>query len=84
MAVGVPYVVAPVGVAAQLGEPGRTHLEAVTADEWYDALAELLASPTRRSEMGAAGRRYAVEHFSVDHHADEIAEVLRRTAESVR
>src|SRR5918912_1313785 len=42
MAVGIPYVVTPVGACAEIGEPGVTHLFASTQDEWYEALESLL------------------------------------------
>jgi glycosyltransferase involved in cell wall biosynthesis len=77
LSAGVPYVVSPVGIAAQLGEAGRTHLVARTPEEWYAALCELLASPERRQAMGRAAREYALAHFDIERHADELARELR-------
>ena len=37
MAIGIPYVVSPVGACTEIGEPGVTHLAATTLDEWHDA-----------------------------------------------
>lgn len=80
MAVGVPFVVTPVGAAAETGEAGRTHLSATTPDEWHAALARLLADEELRRTMGAAGRAYALEHFTVPAQADKLAHVLREAA----
>lgn len=74
---GVPYVATPAGIAAEIGIPGETHLLARTDEEWLAALESLLRNPDGRRAMAEAGRRYAVEHYSLEAHADAIAEVLR-------
>lgn len=80
MAVGVPFVMSPVGVCATLGVAGTTHFLARTPDEWGRHLAALLAGEDLRRAMGRAGRRYAEEHFALEPQADRIAEILRRAA----
>src|SRR5437763_44656 len=80
MATGVPFVMSPVGVAATMGVPGQTHLLASSDDEWSDALRRLLGDSELRARMGRAGRAFAEEHFSIDSHADALADALRRTA----
>ena len=79
---GIPYVSAPVGVVALIGEPGRTHLEAQSEDEWFDALARLLTDESLRRDMAERGRRYAVEHYSVKAVASRIAGILRSVVKS--
>src|SRR5207245_2926295 len=77
MAVGVPFVTTPVGACAEIGEPNVTHFFARTDDEWYGSLSRLLADKALRSRMGAAGRRHAVERYTVEAQADKLAEVFR-------
>gem|GEM_PF-121115 len=73
---GVACVVSPVGVVGEIGIPGVTHLEATTMDEWRRALERLLCHADERRAMAAAGRRYAVEHYSVSGFAARFADVL--------
>lgn len=77
MAVGVPFVTAPVGACAEIGEPNVTHFFARTEDEWYESLSRLLADKALMSRMGAAGRQHAVERYTVAAQTDKLAEVFR-------
>ena len=77
MAVGVPFVMSPVGVCSEMGEAGRTHLNAETAEDWYNSLSRLLEDSDLRRQMGAAGRKFALEHNTVEEQADKLAEVFR-------
>lgn len=81
LTVGVPYVASPVGAAKAIGEPNVTHLEATTTEEWETALAHLLDDPNERDQMGKEGRRHALEHYTLDHAADPLAEALRAATE---
>lgn len=80
MAAGVPYVATPVGGSAEIGEVGRTHLFASTDDEWYRNLKMLIADEKLRREMGAAGRRHAIEHYGLEAQADKLVAALREAA----
>ena len=80
LAVGVPFVASPVGIVAEIGEPGQTHFLARTPEEWYEALARLLRDAGLRRTMGRAGRRFAVEHYSLNEWAARLAETLRTAA----
>jgi glycosyltransferase involved in cell wall biosynthesis len=82
MAVGVPFVMTPVGVCAEMGEPGRTHFAARTPDEWGAALAALLSDGSLRRRMGVAARRHALENYGVPAQADKLAAALREARES--
>lgn len=77
MAVGVPFVVTPVGVSGEMGEPGVTHLNASTAEDWYNCLNTLLSDTAGRRRMGAAGREFSVEHYNVPVQAELLADALR-------
>jgi glycosyltransferase involved in cell wall biosynthesis len=80
MGVGIPYVVTPVGAAAEIGEVGVTHLFASNQHEWYGALQALIVDAQKRREMGAAGRRHVVEHYGLPAQADKLSEALREAA----
>jgi SAM-dependent methyltransferase/glycosyltransferase involved in cell wall biosynthesis len=80
LSVGVPFVASPVGVVAEIGNAGETHLLARTPGEWRDAMARLLADREKRGAMGVAGRVYAVEHYSLERAARLLDEVLQRSS----
>ena len=80
MAVGIPYVVTPIGAAREIGEANVTHYFASTRDEWIAKLKLLLSDAENRRAMGEAGRQYALEHFSVGTQADKLAKVLKNAA----
>jgi glycosyltransferase involved in cell wall biosynthesis len=76
MAVGIPFVAAPVGAMANIGEAGITHFQARTKDEWSQALEGLLSDRQLRRTMGELGRRHVVEHYSLSDQADKLATAL--------
>ncbi|MFN6962563.1 MAG: glycosyltransferase family 4 protein [Pyrinomonadaceae bacterium] len=78
MAVGVPFVMSPVGVCAEMGEPGVTHFNASTSEDWYTALNTLLTDRERRFQMGMAGRQFALGSFDLGVQAERLAEALQR------
>jgi len=80
MAVGVPFVMSPVGACGEIGIPGTTHFNATSEEDWYTALDTLLSDDDRRNRMGMAGRKCAVDNFGLETHADMIADVLRSVA----
>jgi glycosyltransferase involved in cell wall biosynthesis len=80
MALGIPYVVSPMGVTASIGVAGRTHFEARTNDEWVEALDLLLTDRVRRLEMGERGREHFLANYDLDHWAGELAKILKQAA----
>lgn len=80
MAVGIPFVVTPVGAAGMVGEPGVTHLTARSPEEWRSALERLLADIDARKRMGAAGREHVLRHFGLPQTADRLAAALESMA----
>ncbi len=76
MAVGIPFIAAPVGAMAEIGEAGFTHFPARTKDEWFQALASLLSDRQLRQTMGESGRRHVVEHYLLSDQADKLASAL--------
>jgi glycosyltransferase involved in cell wall biosynthesis len=78
MAVGVPFVMSPVGVCAEIGEAGKTHFSAETSEDWYNSLKMLLSDAALRRVMGSAGRRCAEANFDLENQADLLAATLRK------
>ncbi len=66
LACGVPAVVSPVGVNADIVQPGVSGLHAVSDDEWYEALCKLIDDVALRKQMGVAGRTFVEKHYSVE------------------
>lgn len=81
MAVGIPFVATPVGAVREHGKVGSTHYCATTPDEWREALSTLIADREIREQMGAAGRRWALEHYGLAAQADKLAAALREAAQ---
>jgi glycosyltransferase involved in cell wall biosynthesis len=80
MAVGVPFVMSPVGVCSELGEPGRTHFNAVTDEDWYNSLNTLLTDTELRTRMGEHAREHSLANYGIEQQAHKLAEVLRSVA----
>ena len=59
MAVGVPFVVSPVGACQDIAETNETHFVARTEDDWYTHLARLLNDESLRRRLGERGRTFA-------------------------
>ncbi len=77
MAVGVPFVMSPVGVCSELGDRGRTHFNAATEEDWYNFLDELLTKDDLRAEMGVAGRKFALANYGLEQWADQLGTAIR-------
>ena len=80
LTLGIPYIVSPVGVAGEIGEPGVTHLEARNEEEWEIALNRLLSEPDLRRRMGEKGRNHALKNYDLETWAGRLADVLRADA----
>lgn len=77
LAVGIPFVMSPLGVCAEIGDPDSTHYNAVSDKDWYNALDKLLSDANLRAEMGKNGREYSLRHFTVSEHVDLLADTFR-------
>ncbi len=76
LAVGVPFVMSPVGVCAEIGIPGKTHFNAMSDDEWFDSLDQLLTSKDLRRTMGDDGREYSLQNFTVEAQTKKLLETF--------
>lgn len=84
MAVGIPFVVTPIGVCAEMGEPNETHFNATTAEEWYNSLNKLLLDEKLRKKMGANARRYSLQNYTVTIQTDKLVAVFEKVHKSYR
>ena len=82
MAVGVPFVVSPVGACQDIAETNETHFVARTDDDWNTHLSRLLSDEALRHRMGERGRTFAVQHYSIDAHAPKLAAALKAAISS--
>ena len=79
---GVPVVVSPVGVNAQVLQAAEVGLGARDHDEWRNGILALLADDGGLKEMGTRGRELVVENFSAAVLGGRLARILKRAAGS--
>lgn len=84
MAAGLPAVASPIGVNRDILGEGTRGLAAVGPAEWRGALATLLGNAGLRARLGAAGRRFVAEHYSVDRWFPELLEVIEEVSRQNR
>jgi len=77
MGVGIPAVVSPVGVNAEIVQAGATGELARGEDEWVSALTCLLGDDARRGRMGQAAYHRVAEGYAAEVHAPRLARILR-------
>jgi glycosyltransferase involved in cell wall biosynthesis len=67
MAVGIPSVMANVGVNPEIVEDGVNGMlcDPENEEEWFQKLCQLIEDKELRSRLGAAGRQHVIEHYSV-------------------
>lgn len=80
MALGIPPVVSPVGVNAEIVTDGIDGHHASTSEEWIDRLVHLLSHPEQRLRLGAEARRTIETRYSARVHAPRLARVLREAS----
>ena len=80
LALGIPYVVSPLGVTSSIGVAGETHFEAHTTDEWVETLSRLLEDVSLRRQMGKRGREHFEENYDLEKWVEVLAGVLRNAA----
>lgn len=83
MAVGIPAVVSPVGVAKEVVVDGVTGFHARSTTEWIEKLAELIREEKARKSMGERARERVLREYSVDVNAPKFLATLRQVARSV-
>lgn len=81
MACGIPFVMSPVGVCSKMGEPNITHFNAQTGEDWFNSLDTLLSDSLLRTEMGAKGREYSLNSYSISSQTDILANTFQQIKE---
>ena len=77
LATGLPVVVSPVGMNAEILTLGELGIGATTEKQWVDGLIAFLENRTLRTRFGAEGRRVAESSFSIRVVAPRLARSLR-------
>jgi glycosyltransferase involved in cell wall biosynthesis len=77
MACGIPVVVSPVGMNAQVLAQGQFGIGAQSTSQWIEALHAMADSVDMRRRLGGAGRAVVEEHYSVRVIAPRLAQILR-------
>ena len=80
MAAGLPSVVTPVGVNADVLAAGDVGLAARDTDDWREALEALYADRERAAAMGRRGLAVVNETYSVAVNAARLAAIFREVA----
>lgn len=81
LALGIPYIVSPIGVTSSIGITGQTHFEARNIEEWEEKLDKLLSDRGLRVLMGRHGREHFLQNYDLEHWSARLAEVLKKAAE---
>jgi glycosyltransferase involved in cell wall biosynthesis len=80
MSCGVPVVVSPVGMNAEILEMGSLGHAAASPADWSGALEAMMKDPERTCAMGEKGREVVVNHFSIHALGGKLAAELLRVA----
>lgn len=84
LSLGIPYVVTPIGVNAEIGITNQTHFSAIDYDTWYKALEKLLQSSDKRLEMGRKAREYALSNYTIPQQTDKLEKIIRDTVKEFK
>jgi glycosyltransferase involved in cell wall biosynthesis len=79
MACAIPVIASPVGANVD-AVPASCGLHASSADDWLAAFRQLAADPAMRARMGAAGRQWVEERYSLRSALPVLAGVIREVA----
>lgn len=77
LAVGIPFVVTPIGVCAEIGADKETHFTALNENQWFDSLSKLLESSDLRLQMGKNGRKNALQNYTIAQQTIKLADTLK-------
>ncbi len=79
MSCAIPVIASPVGANLD-AVPPTCGILAYSADQWLAAFQQLAADPELRQRMGAVGRQWVEEHYSLRSALPALAAVIRRAA----
>jgi glycosyltransferase involved in cell wall biosynthesis len=81
-AAGVAVVASPAGVNSEIVRHGTNGLLAASPFDWYESLLALLADPSLRATLAAAGRRTVELDYSLDAWTPKLASAWQLAATS--
>ncbi len=84
MAAGLPVVANPVGVQAELIEPGETGFLATSPQQWVEAIGLLAKDPALRRRLGQKGRQRVEQAYHLQAGADAWMALLAALTEKNR
>lgn len=77
MAVGIPVVVSPVGMNAQVLSHASCGFGPKNHDEWVNAISALLESSTLSESMGSVGRKIIEERYAKNVIGPKITDIIK-------
>ncbi len=77
LAVGVPVVCSPAGINREIVEDGVHGFWANTQEEWVEKLEILINDHALRREMGMAGRKRVIDHYSLKANAPRMLKIFQ-------
>jgi len=84
MALGIPTVAPPVGMATELIQHNANGFHARTPEEWFEALSLLVADIQLRRRFAEAGRKTVETRYSLQVWAPRLAELYDQIVEDPR
>lgn len=78
MAVGLPVIASPFGMAARIVKHGETGFLAKTEADWTDAIVTLANDPDLRARMGAAGRAIVEKEYALSALLPRVLDLFER------
>lgn len=82
MALGIPVVTSPVGMATELVQHGANGLWARTPTEWFEALNRLVTDAELRRRLAEEGRKTVELHYSLQTWGPRFVTLLRKIVET--
>jgi len=76
MALGIPTVTSPVGMATEVVRPNSSGFWARTPSDWFDALDRLVRDAVLRRQFAEEGRKLVEAHYSVQTWAPRYTDLL--------
>jgi glycosyltransferase involved in cell wall biosynthesis len=81
MALGIPTVVSPVGMATELVENNVNGFWARTPQEWFETLSQLVGDAQLRSRFSEEGRKTIESRYSLQRWAPELIKLIESVLE---
>ena len=82
MAAGLPSIASPVGINSSLLDRGRCGFLADSPQDWRQGLAALISDADARRELGANGRSFVEQEYSVRRWLPELVGILENVSTS--